>query len=80
MTRVRLLRAFLWLSVLAWGIGAGAKLYDLVVVSTVETQPELQPALLSLSAMISQYFTRTISDNLSEWSRNHDHAGDFKEC
>jgi hypothetical protein len=23
-----------------------------------ETQPKLQPALLSLSAMISQYFTR----------------------
>jgi hypothetical protein len=26
--------------------------------STVETQPQLQPALLRLSAMISQYFTR----------------------
>jgi hypothetical protein len=28
-----LLRAFLWLSVLAWGIGVGAKLYDLIVVA-----------------------------------------------
>jgi hypothetical protein len=26
----------------------------------VETQPQLQPALLSLSAMISHYFTRRI--------------------
>src|SRR5438132_7450592 len=33
MTRVRLLRIFLWISVLAWGIGAGAKLYDLIVVA-----------------------------------------------
>jgi hypothetical protein len=31
--RIRLLRAFLWLSVLAWGVGAGAKLYDLIVVA-----------------------------------------------
>jgi hypothetical protein len=28
--------------------------------STPEPQPQLQPALLRLSAMISQYFTRTI--------------------
>src|SRR6266487_9720 len=28
--------------------------------STAETQPQLQPALLRLSAIISQYFTRTI--------------------
>jgi hypothetical protein len=28
--------------------------------STVETQPQLQPVLLRLSAMISQYFTRRI--------------------
>ncbi len=34
--------------------------------STIETQPQLQPALLRLSAIISQYFT-------------HEHAGDFKE-
>jgi hypothetical protein len=33
MTRARLLRIFLWLSVLAWGIGAGAKLYDLIVLA-----------------------------------------------
>jgi hypothetical protein len=33
MKRVRLLRIFLWLSVLAWGIGAGAKLYDLIVLA-----------------------------------------------
>jgi hypothetical protein len=31
--RVRLTRAFLWVSVLAWGIGVGAKLYDLRVVA-----------------------------------------------
>jgi hypothetical protein len=30
--------------------------------SIAETQPQLQPALLRLSAMISQYFTRTMSD------------------
>ena len=33
MTRVRLLRIFLWFSVLAWGIGTGAKLYDLIVLA-----------------------------------------------
>jgi hypothetical protein len=33
MMHMRLLRAFLWLSVLAWGIGAGAKFYDLIVVA-----------------------------------------------
>ena len=32
-TRLRLMRAFLWIAVLAWGIGAGAKLYDLIVVA-----------------------------------------------
>ena len=31
--RVQLTRAFLWVSVLAWGIGVGAKLYDLRVVA-----------------------------------------------
>ena len=31
--RLRLLRIFLWLSVLAWGIGTGAKLYDLIVLA-----------------------------------------------
>ena len=31
--RVRLMRAFLWVSVLAWGVGVGAKLYDLRVVA-----------------------------------------------
>jgi anthrone oxygenase-like protein len=31
--RIRLMRAFLWVSVLAWGIGVGAKLYDLRVVA-----------------------------------------------
>src|SRR5216684_6577154 len=30
--------------------------------SKAETQPQLQPALLRLSAMISQYFTRTLTD------------------
>jgi hypothetical protein len=33
--------------------------------STVETQPQLQPALLRLSAMISQYFTPTDSVSFS---------------
>src|SRR5712691_11070986 len=32
-TRFRLMRAFLWIAVLAWGVGAGAKLYDLIVVA-----------------------------------------------
>ncbi len=31
--RIQLMRVFLWISVLAWGIGAGAKLYDLRVVA-----------------------------------------------
>ena len=31
-------------------------------VSKAETQPKLHPALLSLSAIISQYFMRTKSD------------------
>jgi hypothetical protein len=33
--------------------------------SIAETQPQLHPALLRLSAIISQYFARTVSDNLS---------------
>ena len=33
-TRLRLLRFFLWLSVLAWGVGLGAKLFDLLVVAS----------------------------------------------
>jgi hypothetical protein len=31
--RIRLTRIFLWVAVLAWGIGVGAKLYDLRVVA-----------------------------------------------
>lgn len=31
--RIRLTRGFLWVSVLAWGVGVGAKLYDLRVVA-----------------------------------------------
>jgi hypothetical protein len=31
--RVRALHSFLWISVLAWGIGLGAKLFDLLVVA-----------------------------------------------
>src|SRR5882762_3695046 len=31
--RIQLMRVFLWISVLAWGIGVGAKLYDLRVVA-----------------------------------------------
>jgi hypothetical protein len=33
MTRAQLTRGFLWFSVLGWGIGLGAKLFDLVVVA-----------------------------------------------
>ena len=31
--RLRLMRIFLWISVLGWGIGLGAKLFDLLVVA-----------------------------------------------
>jgi len=31
--RLRLLRLFLWISVLGWGIGLGAKLFDLLVLA-----------------------------------------------
>jgi hypothetical protein len=50
--------------------------------SIAETQPQLHPALLSLSAMISQCFTHPLcvvtiqSGNVIE---THEHAGDFKE-
>src|SRR5260370_8221519 len=33
MSRAQLTRGFLWLSVLGWGIGLGAKLFDLIVVA-----------------------------------------------
>ena len=33
MSRERLTRAFLWLSVIGWGIGMGAKLFDLLVLA-----------------------------------------------
>jgi hypothetical protein len=33
MSRERLTRAFLWLSIAGWGIGLGAKLFDLLVVA-----------------------------------------------
>ncbi len=33
MSRERLTRAFLWLSVIGWGIGLGAKLFDLLVLA-----------------------------------------------
>ena len=32
--RWRLLQVFLWMSVLGWGIGLGAKLFDLVVLAS----------------------------------------------
>src|SRR5207248_5741047 len=31
--RLRLMRIFLWISVIGWGIGLGAKLFDLLVVA-----------------------------------------------
>ena len=34
MSRAQLTRAFLWFSVLGWGIGLGAKLFDLVVIAS----------------------------------------------
>jgi Domain of unknown function (DUF1772) len=34
MTRASLTRGFLWVSVAAWGIGLGAKIFDLLVLST----------------------------------------------
>ena len=33
MSRAQLTRGFLWFSVLGWGIGLGAKLFDLIVVA-----------------------------------------------
>jgi len=37
--------------------------------SIAETQPQLQPALLSLSAMISQYFHQSSRADLSHRTR-----------
>jgi hypothetical protein len=34
MSRKRLTRTFLWISVLAWGVGLGAKLFDLLVLAS----------------------------------------------
>jgi hypothetical protein len=34
MSRQRLTRTFLWFSVLAWGVGLGAKLFDLLVLAS----------------------------------------------
>lgn len=34
MSREKLTRAFLWVSVLAWGVGLGAKLFDLLVLAS----------------------------------------------
>jgi hypothetical protein len=48
-----------------------------------ETQPQLQPALLRLSAMIS--YSRShdavirVYDEAGNVLETHDHAGDFKE-
>ena len=41
--------------------------------STAETQPQLQPALLRLSAMISQYFTvgNLIGNLIESWAQYH---------
>jgi hypothetical protein len=49
--------------------------------SIAETQPQLQRALLRLSAMISQYFTATIMrvyDESANVVEMHEHAGEFK--
>jgi hypothetical protein len=45
-SRERLTRAFLWLSVIGWGIGLGAKLFDLLVLQERGAQRRL-PRLLS---------------------------------
>jgi len=64
MKRMRLLRAFLWLSVFAWGIGAGAKLYDLIVVAGAwsASPPEslsLMPYGAHYPVMPGQFFAPT---------------------
>jgi hypothetical protein len=64
MMRMRLLRAFLWLSVLAWGIGAGAKHYDLIVVAGAwsASPPEslsLMPYGAHYPVMPGQFFAPT---------------------
>jgi len=33
MSRLKLTRMFLWFSVISWGIGLGAKVFDLVVLA-----------------------------------------------
>lgn len=33
MSRLRVMRLFLWVSVIGWGIGLGAKLFDLIIVA-----------------------------------------------
>jgi len=43
MSRERLTRAFLRLSVIGWGVGLGGKLFDLLVVAEA---PRLLPRLL----------------------------------
>jgi hypothetical protein len=64
MMHMRLLRAFLWLSVLAWGIGAGAKFYDLIVVAGAwsASPPEslsLMPYGAHYPVMPGQFFAPT---------------------
>jgi hypothetical protein len=45
--RLRLMRFFLWMSVLGWGIGLGAKLFDLLVVAGAwSAEPPASLALL----------------------------------
>ena len=44
--RLKLMRSFLWLSVLGWGVGLGAKVFDLLVVAGAWSASP--PASLSL--------------------------------
>jgi len=50
--------------------------------SIVEIQFQFQPALLRLSAMLSQYFTRCsmrVYDSAGNVIETHKHARDFKQ-
>src|SRR5438552_18963509 len=69
MTRVPLLRAFLWLSVLACGIVPGAKLYDLIVVAGAwSANPPESLSLMPYGARFpvgpGQFFTPTSAATL----------------
>ena len=53
MSRTQLTRGFLWVSILGWGIGLGAKLFDLLVVA--RAWGAAPPASLALMPYGSRY-------------------------